>query len=74
MYLIDFSDQEDYWEAFLGGDMIADMRKNPPCEAAPCLNLLSDEALFRSLRSIKFDLAILDAFPNSRCFAILMYK
>ncbi len=39
-----------------------------------CSNLLSDEKLYQNLRGLQFDMALLDAFPYSRCFVVLLYR
>ena len=39
-----------------------------------CTNALSDDKLFRKLQDLRFDLALMDSFPLSRCNLIIPYR
>ena len=39
-----------------------------------CANVLGDENLFKTLQSLKFDIGIVDVFPITRCYLVLMYR
>ncbi len=54
--------------------LIQDIRINIDGVIQLCTNVLSDDDLFRRLKSMNFDLAVVDIFPCSRCLAILINR
>ena len=74
MYTVDEDVLDDYWEKMIGADPLEDMRRDLAMDYGPCLNILSDENLYKKLKSLHFDMGILDSFPYARCFVILLYR
>ena len=61
-------------ENVIGVPPIDDFRINVDGFAAYCYNSLEDEALFEEIKQEHFDLAIVGAFPCTRCYYILFYR
>ncbi len=65
----------DIMDDYIGNDrMISDVRVNLDVDWRHCTNLLSDDALYRTLQALQFDMGFLDGFMYTRCYAILLYR
>ena len=58
----------------IGVPPIVDFRTNVEGFIEFCFNSLEDDEFFSKLKSQSYDLAVVDAFPCTRCFFILFYK
>jgi len=63
----------DWVDVALNSSPIEEFRTNIDGFIQLCTNPLADSALVDRLRRLKFDLALVDAFPGSRCYWILAH-
>ena len=61
-------------ENIIGVPSIDDFRTNLDGFSEFCYNSLEDGEFFEKLKQEKFDLALVDAFPSTRCYYILLYR
>ncbi len=61
-------------DELFGVEALDDIREDRRAEWTHCTNFLSDQSLSRKLQGLRFDMGFLDAFPHTRCFAILFYR
>ena len=67
-------DAEEMWQLMLDITPIQDFRQNTEGFIQFCTNPLSDDAMYKELKGLKLDLAVVDVFPNTRCLHILCYR
>ena len=72
----DFSDMkaDNLLDMMVNITAVVDFRTNIEGFVEPCTNALSDQAMFSTLEKLKFDIGIVDTFPNSLCYLVLMYR
>ena len=59
---------------FISRTEVASIRWRSEGYVELCTNVLSDQDLFMRLTHLNLDLGIVDLFPRSRCYLILMYR
>lgn len=71
-----FSDSQsnDMFETMIRITPIQDFRTSLEGFVEVCYNVLEDDDLAESIAGHQFDLVIIDAFPNTRCYYILAYR
>ena len=67
-------DQDDYFATIANTKVIEDFRISTDGFKEMCSNPLKDKKLFLKLKSLEFDLAIVDVFPCGRCMLVLMHR
>ena len=65
---------ENLFYALVNVTEVTHFRKNKQGFFQTCTNVLRDENLFKTLRSLQFDIGLVDVFPTSRCYLVLMYR
>lgn len=55
-------------------DFVTDLQNTDEYWISGCSNPLGDEKLFKKLKSMKFDFALIDGFLGVRCYYILAYR
>ena len=73
MYTMDAS-ETPMDTSIIGVPPMVDFRTNVEAFIAFCYNLLEDEHFLAEVEAQKYDLAVVDAFPSTRCHFILLYK
>ena len=53
---------------------VTQLRANVQNFIGLCSNVLGDDNLFKTLQLLEFDIGIVDIFPITRCYLVLMYR
>ena len=64
----------DLWTSLMSITLKEDFRTSIKGFKEFCNNPLKDKKLFLTLKSLKFDIAIVDSFPCGRCLLVLMHR
>ena len=73
-YAMDGSHGDPLTDEIINMPPMLDFRSNIAGWEELCYNALEDDSFYAKLRAENYDLAIVDAFPGSRCYYILLYK
>ena len=65
---------ENTFYAMVNVTVVGYLRTNVRNSIGVCVNVLGDENLFRTLKSLEFDISIVDMSPITRCYLVLMYR